>query len=988
MERSDLAAANDSPVEALFRAVVKRDLNETTHASQNAQQQIDSVTLRPSWLVHTPKNEDEHCDSSHRYNVERAEDEAHNTFGLEVGTGVARDWNEELQSAREMPCNSIVEKIERARIVHKTLMDFAEAAVAGANAIFKGQIAPMNPNEQSRSHVYLHNNIFFSRAIDAGVDTFKVSQGDLCARKSASRDAQSVGTLHRLDISGLNTLATVLIDYLGTRLVCQSIVPGILQGEKTHDILYGAVEATSPLCFDKDLHETLEKKLGKGLMIASRNIQKSPLTQERLDYIEEKKTPAIGFPMEQGEVENGGEDSEGVTPFFGPIEMKGIRGSDKRIYCLDITRLTPRDANWVPKAHGGTGNFEVGGKGKKSFIPASLDDDELIMAVLRPELIMQITHKKMREWIESQRKQKKEEEDDTKEKEKDGKDVSEESSSNDDSEYMNSLRMNLNVFLPHMKSAETMDPTDAEQLKKDEELVREASQFLWNTVLPRITKDIRSGASSSIPADGRGLTEYLHQRGVNCRYLGQLAKMAQEEENEVKEEEKVASTSSEHKLSRFKMPECWLELLECEMVARAAKHVLDGYLTEHGCLSASQPGIEIASFLSALMTTGEESAAETELRLEQNGNESNQFATIPGLDNELAKRGHKEIWNDIEREIGRRFRYTLSLYNNTDKAKSKRAQYIPLLRRFCQKTGIRLKAKKYAIGGRGLVSSTVSYPIAVSDIVEVVPLVKHAASSGDDGFTACTGGAAAASASIHILLPEAKAAFDAAQVHLNEKRLQTALELIQESTSLYQRVVETPFHNRVFRCLELTSVILFQAQEFDLALANANKALAVAIQIGGFDSKEVLACRSTLSHILLNNGSIASAVKQQRAALYLMELLAGPRYVELSNAYHKLGTLYHEIGSVINALRFYQEAFERNNPDRVVEGMLSKHSASILATLGQYKPAFETERRTFEIFRSALGDEHELSKKSAATMKVSKHIFWLSYMYTYYSNSF
>ena len=31
---------------------------------------------------------------------------------------------------------------------------------------------------------------------------------------------------------------------------------------------------------------------------------------------------------------------------------------------------------------------------------------------------------------------------------------------------------------------------------------------------------------------------------------------------------------------RRRMPECWLEFLECEMVARSAKHVLDEYPIE------------------------------------------------------------------------------------------------------------------------------------------------------------------------------------------------------------------------------------------------------------------------------------------------------------------------------------------------------------------------------------------------------------------------
>ena len=955
---------------------MKRDLNKNNNNNSNAKDQVDSLTLRPSWLVHyVDNNEDQ--DAFHKYNIERAEDELCNTHGLDVGAGMARDWNDELQSAREMPSENLGEKIERARIIHKTLLEFGDAAVAGAMAIFKGQITPMNPNEPSRSQVYLHNNIFFSRAIDSGVDTFKISQGDLCARKAASREAQSVGTFHRLDIPGLNTLATVLIDYLGTRLVCQSIVPGILQGDKTHEILYGAVEATSQLRFDKDFHDILEKKLGRGLMIASRNVQKSPLCQERLDYIEERKTPSM--PGIYQSDTNNDKDVDGFTKFFGPIEMKGIKGSDKRTYCLDLTRLTPRDANWVPKILGGTGNFDSHKQNKRSHIPDSLHDEEWMMAVLRPELIINFTHKKMREWIEGKKKKDFNSQDgeggDNKEKDVEDGNTSEMS----DSEYMDSLRMNLNVFIPHLRGPDGLEDHDLVQLKLDESRAREAALFLWDTVLPGITQDIKSGTITSIPADGRGLTEFLHQRGVNCRYLGRLAEMAMNEESKMEEEEKGVLEGNGKTLQRHKMPEYWLELLECEMVARAAKHVLESYLTESGCLVASKPGDTIASFLSALMIKSEESAAETEKRLSSdkaNYDDEQTSVLAFGCEGDTAfKRGHKEIWNDIENEIGRRFRYSLCLFNSKDSIKSKRAQYIPLLRRFCQKTGIRLKTRSYQVGDKGLVSSSISYPIAISDIVEIVPLVKHAASSGDDGFVPCASGAAGTSASLHVLLPEAKAAFDAAQVHLNEQRLQSALELIQEATSLYQRIVESPFHVRVYRCLELTSIILFQAQELDLALANANKALSTAIQIGGFDCKEALSARTTLSHILLNAGSFASAVKQQRTTMYLMELMAGPRYVELSNSYYKLGTIYHEVGSLLNALRFYQEAYSRNNPDRVVEGMLNKHSGNILASLGQYKAALETEKRTYDIFRLSLGEDHELSKTSMNAMKVSIFIY-------------
>ena len=166
------------------------------------------------------------------------------------------------------------------------MQDFGDAALSGTKAIVDGYIAPMNPNEPTRSHVYLHNNIFFSRAVDSGIETFKMAQGDRAAKKSASRDAQCMGLLHRLDLPDLYTLATVLIDYLGTRFVCQSIVPGILQGEKTHQLLYGAVESTAPLSWEESTHALLEKHLGGTLQCATRKMPTQPLTDEYMAVLE------------------------------------------------------------------------------------------------------------------------------------------------------------------------------------------------------------------------------------------------------------------------------------------------------------------------------------------------------------------------------------------------------------------------------------------------------------------------------------------------------------------------------------------------------------------------------------------------------------------------------------------------------------------------------------------------------------------------------
>jgi protein TIF31 len=422
----------------------------------------------------------------------------------------------------------------------------------------------------------------------------------------------------------------------------------------------------------------------------------------------------------------------------------------------------------------------------------------------------------------------------------------------------------VNVFLPFTRSIEGIDKGSHETLKQDEEEARRMARHLWDVVIPNLSKDIRSSSVNGlqIPADGRSLTELMHQRGINCRYLGRLADLARKEELEdniaLEKTAAAAASNVADKQSiipaRFRMPICWLELLECEMVARAAKHVLDSYMIER---ASSQPAQCIASFLSAIMSVGEESAGETELRTIKahsgptsfcDQDEMNGLTLCFGSDDEdkgsdtVAFTGRVQIWSDIEREIGRRYRYALSLYNTKTSAKKdvreSRALFMPLLRRICQRSGIRLVARKYevgkkcvCVGGRGL---TATYPIAPTDVLDVLPLVKHAASGelllccpchclasdtiishcdfspvSGESFAPCSFNNSVGS-SLHVLLPDAKTRYEVAhESFLTDRNDTLALDYALEASAMYQQVLDSPLHPQISKCLRLIGEYLY-----------------------------------------------------------------------------------------------------------------------------------------------------------------------------------
>jgi len=767
-----------------------------------------------------------------------------------------------------------------------------------------------------------------------------------------------------------------------------------------------------------------------------------------MEFIKENRITPLPPPQAKAKDEEVDDNKDSLVQACGPIEMKGILGSDQRKYVLDCTRLTPRDANWVSKDMGGTGKWEesLESSGAKSqeLIPSTLDDDEWTACVIRRELITNYAETKIRdhlvkykEEMESKQEDKDEKKDDSAVDDKSdkaddkewvdlvpGKKVKEYEKSEEEKleekkkeslllakvedEYVNSLRYNVNVFLPYTRSIEGIDKASYETLKKDEEEARQLARYLWDTAIPSLTKEIRSGGGSGLqlPADGRALTEMIHQRGINCRYLGRLAELARKEELEDIISSKKAATAAaltmssisseaddkiaaakQYKAPRFCMPICWLELLECEMVARAAKHVLDSYILENG----NQPAAHtIASFLSAIMSVGEESAGETEVRMTNNPDQE-EMATLTldfgddasgDDDASSANRGREEIWKDIEREVGRRFRYTLLLYNSTSSGSSKkgeaeesRALYMPLLRRICQRSGIRLVAKQYDLGKKCVCGgSAPSYPIAPSDILDILPLVKHAASLAGESFSPCSFSGSSpvgSNTTLHILLDDVRTMHGIAQANLNNRNYDAVVEYAQEAAALYQRVLDSPLHPQITKCLRLTTIAHFQKNEYEHAVVAASKYLAITIALNGFDSYEVLQAHLTVADIYLEAGKIEDFVKHARSAQFLMEFLGGKNYAGIAPQYYRMGSLYYEAGKVEDAFRFFEAAASRRKEDRMFECLIARNTSGVLANLGLFRQAFEYEKKAYQSYLTFLGEDHDATKACMRSLSVS-----------------
>ena len=117
-----------------------------------------------------------------------------------------------------------------------------------------------------------------------------------------------------LDIDGLHTLGTVVIDYKGYRVTAQSIIPGILDKDQEQSVVHGSTDFGKTCATNPKYNELLEK------VCNSLKIRPHKIKLENYQELE----------------------------MYSSIECKGIIGNDSRHYVLDLLRMFPPDLNYLP----------------------------------------------------------------------------------------------------------------------------------------------------------------------------------------------------------------------------------------------------------------------------------------------------------------------------------------------------------------------------------------------------------------------------------------------------------------------------------------------------------------------------------------------------------------------------------------------------------------------------------------------------------------
>lgn len=807
-----------------------------------------------------------------------------------------RDWNEEFQTTRELPRESVQDRVFRERLTSKLFADYNEAAARGAVLVAKGEVAPLNPTEARGAQIFVYNNIFYSFGAD-GVGTFTSEGGDEAACVAVGKDVLGIKAVNQLDIPGLFTPGTVVVDYLGKRIVAQSIVPGIFKQREPgeHQIDYGGVEGKEVVATHPDFVPVFEK-LSKALRT--------------------KKHPVWDKEGKRHDLE-------------GSVETKGLLGTDGRKYVLDLYRITPLDVCWQED------------EGSDVYPHR--------MSVLRLELVESYWRYKMSQYVKEQvdrrRNEKAQKSISSKEESTDASETNVEGSEEMAAESRDQERVDISGFNlalnPDVCSGQ-IPQTDEEKQEwaRDEKEVRDACAYLRSKVLPDLIQDLHEG-DVGFPMDGQSLSQLLHKRGINIRYLGKLAQLSKEKGHRLQ-----ALTS----------------LLTQEMIARAFKHIANRYLRN---LAAPFATSCVAHLLNCLLGT--------------NLNAS----PLPEIDRSLREvyaeadfsyeHVDPSIFRDaIEREVSMRYRFVLEpeWYCSL--------RHLQLLRDISIKLGLQLGAREYvftkpdssteASNGangsgtedskkkkkKGGNSSSPSRSAAVEkpmlsfspdDILNIAPIVKDASPRS----------------------ALAEEALEAGRISLMQNQKQLGQELILESLSLHEQIYGI-LHPEVAKLYHQLSMLYYQNDEKEAAIELARKAVIVTERTLGVDSADAILSYLNLGLFEHAIGNTRIALVYVKHALDLWKIIYGPNHPDSITTMNNAAVMLQHLKQYSDSRKWFEASLAACED---LFGKQSVNTATILFQLAQAlaldqdsKGAVNKMRDAYSLFLNQLGPDDRNTKEA------------------------
>lgn len=221
-----------------------------------------------------------------------------------------RDWNEELQSCLSLPVPDENQSLHRARLLNRVLAEFGVAAAEVGCAAIDGELPALSPEE----HCYIQQGLFATAVTEPLEWELPRGESALPTAVAVQTEVRNLSQAISCGVPGLHFVNTACVDYRAKRMLVQALVPGILNFDPQRWGVYGSLDDGKTIRTDAEAAERV-RGLNTALALRCENI-----------FL----------------------DGAGAThTIHGSPDVKVVRGGDGRLYALDLTWLSPRDANYA-----------------------------------------------------------------------------------------------------------------------------------------------------------------------------------------------------------------------------------------------------------------------------------------------------------------------------------------------------------------------------------------------------------------------------------------------------------------------------------------------------------------------------------------------------------------------------------------------------------------------------------------------------------------
>ena len=940
------------------------------------------------WLSHP---------SRHTYNLVRAHDFLQSRLGHEEHTlGQLRDWNAELSGSRDLPRDTVYHRMVRERAIYKVYTDFIEAATQGAQAVIDGNIPALNPTDDERNFLFIWNNIFFSYPYD-GRELYKQVGGDRAAYITAAKDLHGIAAIEELDIEGLHTLATALVDYRGHRVVAQSIVPGILQREHDNILEYGTLDGTKLSRNDK--FAGLLLGVGQELNIKIEHVY----------------------------------DHDGIVQEMpSSVECKGIVGTDGRNYLIDLYRTSPPDLNFEQYSDSESGGetrdrkvsighkmamhrreivesfiqykytkfiqrfsrltieeqnreVETGdeGEGDKSLPESTLEqilEKDLSDIDKSPVLLLATKEDSFGEETGSiDRGEELKADISVRESIKCEEIISIVNQSNIEGEVECADQLDVDIILPEGNGAMKLKLADNKlELSADEEkeLTTDSEVNGKDTIKKLDQKKVMEILCASLEGLG-SVSESDFDLRFNMDLTSHLCKLAGDSE-ELQRDRKLCEELSEF-ITHYTLPRFCIDCLHLQAMpvdsvsltrmlhSRGINMRYLGRITELVskredlshirtlCISdmiirvvkrlmRREMGEAALSEITAVITNALNSlfgCVDTPTTEETTGSKKKKSKKK----SQKAKQENgvfttQLLWTLVQSEIETYFGYKLECASFQSASEEIPFTRLSILRSICIKLGIQLLAREYQLDGRGL-------PFTDSDVITLHPVVKHFPPS------------------LHLPQEIHKLASSRFGLGL----VKDCIDLCLEALNHYQNIAG-PNNVETVGCYKDLANLYLVTKDVLNSLNFQQKGTFILERNLGIDDPRTLTALIGLATSCCNAGLPQLALRILFRARYLLLVLFGERHPQMATIDLNIGYTYHSVGENKRAVKYLENVIRLQDvfygPQHVQTGMTRHLLSKAYGLAGEYRQAIQQEKLAYNTFRDKYGEDSEKTKVISA----------------------